>query len=220
IDSPATLTITGTLQRDHVVEYLSSTASTPGFCRPIELSMPAGVSVTRGGGLPTRGRSVVPFEQIAPRRWISTTSPYSMPYPNVPEATSIGLFSVRPRPRSTDMSTALLASRSAMVTVVPPPAERRGQDPADDSNKHEPLEDRRDRRGGSAGVSPGVRQDRDVDRQKRREDRNRQSAKVRNPRCEPRIPRAPDVERCQPDRHPSEEEERQGNDAMNGDLVH
>ena len=71
--------MTGTCQRDQVVEYLSSTASTPGFCRPIELSMPAGVSVTRGGGLPIRGLSVVPLEQIAPRRWTSTTSPYSIP---------------------------------------------------------------------------------------------------------------------------------------------
>ena len=55
------------------------TASTPGFCRPIELSIPAGVSVTRGVGLPIRGLSVVPLQQIPPSRSTSTTSPYSIP---------------------------------------------------------------------------------------------------------------------------------------------
>ena len=45
----------------------------------MELSIPAGVSVTRGGGLPTRALSVVPLQQMAPRRSMSTTSPYSMP---------------------------------------------------------------------------------------------------------------------------------------------
>ena len=55
------------------------TASTPGFWSPIELSMPPGVSVTRGVTLPIRGLSVVPLQQIAPSRWTSTTSPYSMP---------------------------------------------------------------------------------------------------------------------------------------------
>ena len=59
--------------------YFSMTASTPGFWSPIELSMPAGVSVTRGGSLPNRGWSVVPLQQMAPSRPISTTSPYSMP---------------------------------------------------------------------------------------------------------------------------------------------
>ena len=45
--------------------YFSMTASTPGFWRPIELSIPPGVSVTRGVGLPIRGLSVVPLQQIA-----------------------------------------------------------------------------------------------------------------------------------------------------------
>ena len=31
-------------------------SSTPGFWRPIELTIPAGVSAMRGGGLPARGR--------------------------------------------------------------------------------------------------------------------------------------------------------------------
>jgi hypothetical protein len=41
--------------------------------------MPDGVSAIRGGGLPWRGRSVIPFEQIAPRRWMSTNGWYSVP---------------------------------------------------------------------------------------------------------------------------------------------
>ena len=71
--------MTGTFQPAHVAAYLSTTASTPGFWRPIELSIPAGVSVTRGVGLPMRGLSVVPLQQMAPSRSTSTTSPYSMP---------------------------------------------------------------------------------------------------------------------------------------------
>ena len=59
--------------------YLSMTASTPGFWRPIELSIPPGVSVTRGVGLPMRARRVVPLQQIPPSRSTSTTSPYSTP---------------------------------------------------------------------------------------------------------------------------------------------
>ena len=71
--------MTGTFQPCQIGPYFSMTASTPGFCRPIELSIPPGVSVTRGGGLPARGRRVVPLQQIAPSRWTSTTSPYSTP---------------------------------------------------------------------------------------------------------------------------------------------
>ncbi len=51
----------------------------PGFWRPIEFSIPPGVSVTRGGRFPRRGLRVVPLQQIAPIRWTSTTSAYSTP---------------------------------------------------------------------------------------------------------------------------------------------
>ena len=71
--------MTGTFHVAHVAAYFSTTASTPGFCSPIELSIPPGVSVTRGVGLPIRGLSVVPLQQIAPSRSTSTTSPYSIP---------------------------------------------------------------------------------------------------------------------------------------------
>src|SRR5688572_26322930 len=97
--------MTGVFQPVHVPAYLSITASTPGFWSPIEFSIPPGVSVTRGVTLPIRGLSVVPLQQIAPSRSTSTTSPYSTPYPNVPDATRIGFSRTRPRPRSTDRST-------------------------------------------------------------------------------------------------------------------
>jgi len=41
----------------------------------MELSIPPGVSVTRGVMLPIRALSVVPLQQIAPRRSTSMTSP-------------------------------------------------------------------------------------------------------------------------------------------------
>jgi hypothetical protein len=40
--------------------------STPGFWRPIELTIPAGVSATRGGGLPALADGVVVLGSIAP----------------------------------------------------------------------------------------------------------------------------------------------------------
>ena len=58
--------MTGTCHACQSGAYFSITASTPGFCSPIEFSMPPGVSVTRGVGLPMRGFSVVPLQQIAP----------------------------------------------------------------------------------------------------------------------------------------------------------
>src|SRR5215213_2506197 len=129
--------MTGTSQPDQRSAYFSSTALTPGFWRPIEFSIPAGVSVTRGGGLPTRGRRVVPLEQIAPSRFTSTTSPYSTPYPKVPEATSSGLRRTRPRPRSTERS---ISGGAAIDIPIPPPAQRRDEHPADDADQDQPLE--------------------------------------------------------------------------------
>ena len=73
------LTMTGVVQVAHVSAYLAMTASTPGFWSPIPLSSPAGVSTSRGAGLPMRALSVVPRVQIPPRRSRSTTSAYSTP---------------------------------------------------------------------------------------------------------------------------------------------
>src|SRR5512146_260939 len=118
--------MTGTFQPAQSDAYFSSTASTPGFWRPIELSIPAGVSVTRGGWFPMRGRRVVPLQQIAPSRSTSTTSPYSTPYPNVPDATSTGLRSTsrpgRPGARSTDRSTAASSAAEGPVATDRAPA--------------------------------------------------------------------------------------------------
>src|SRR5579864_1837331 len=77
------------------------TISTPGFCRPIALSMPDGVSAMRLGSFPARGLRVVPLVTIAPRAERSTWGA-SKPYANVPEATRSGVRRRRPRPRSTE----------------------------------------------------------------------------------------------------------------------
>src|SRR3954471_20823112 len=120
MDSPATLTMTGTSHSCQRGTYLSMTASTPGFSTPIELSIPPGVSVTRGVGLPIRGFSVVPLQQMPPSLSTSTTSPYSTPYPNVPEATRIGFGSTSPRPRSTDRSTDSAGTGAGGCVRTPP----------------------------------------------------------------------------------------------------
>src|SRR3954471_15257894 len=120
--------MTGVLQVVHVSAYFSTTASTPGFCSPIELSIPPGVSVTRGVGLPIRALRVVPLQQIPPSRSTSTTSPYSTPYPNVPEATRIGFGSTSPRPRSTDRSTESAGTRAGGCVRAPPPPSIVGAD--------------------------------------------------------------------------------------------
>ena len=44
----------------------SNHASTPGFCRPTLLSMPASTSVTRGAGLPAHGSAESDLTTTAP----------------------------------------------------------------------------------------------------------------------------------------------------------
>ena len=46
--------------------------SMPTFCRPMALSIPAGVSTMRGGGLPGRGFRVTVLVTIPPSRGRST----------------------------------------------------------------------------------------------------------------------------------------------------
>src|SRR6059058_951749 len=69
-----------------------TTCSTPGFCRPIAFSMPAGVSYTRCGGLPRRGSPVVPLRTTAPASRLEKPSMrvYSSPKPTQPESSTIG----------------------------------------------------------------------------------------------------------------------------------
>ena len=69
--SPATFTITGVSHSAHTGAISATMRSTPGFCRPMELSIPAGVSTVRGWGLPSRGRSVTAFVTNAPSRFTS-----------------------------------------------------------------------------------------------------------------------------------------------------
>ena len=68
---PRMLTMTGTFQRAQTGARSRSSLRMPMFCRPIELSMPAGVSSMRRAGLPARGCNVVVLLTIAPRRWMS-----------------------------------------------------------------------------------------------------------------------------------------------------
>jgi hypothetical protein len=73
------------------------------LARPMALSMPAEVSTVRGGALPLRGSSVMDLVNRPPIRAKSSRSVYSVPYPQVPEASSTGLRS-RTRPICTDRS--------------------------------------------------------------------------------------------------------------------
>ena len=90
---PLTFTITGVLgalSASHARSRVTN-ASTPGFCRPIEFSMPLAVSAMRGLALPAHGSSETPLVTIAPRRARSTKSANSRPEANVPDAVITGI---------------------------------------------------------------------------------------------------------------------------------
>ena len=53
----------------------------PGFCKPIALSMPAGVCTSRGVGLPNRGSRVTLLSTMAPIFERSTNGANSSPEP-------------------------------------------------------------------------------------------------------------------------------------------
>src|SRR4029077_6826671 len=76
-----------------------TTCSTPGFCRPIAFSIPAGVSYTRCGGLPRRGSPVVPLRTTAPASRLENPSMrvYSSPKPTQPDSSTIGEAKSRPQ---------------------------------------------------------------------------------------------------------------------------
>ncbi len=69
-----------------------TTWSVPGFCSPMALSMPAGVSAMRCGRFPSRGSSVVPFRQTAPTSRLEkpATRVYSSPKPTQPDNSTSG----------------------------------------------------------------------------------------------------------------------------------
>ena len=108
---PLTLTMTGVVgafSASHA-RSLATNASTPGFCSPIELSMPLAVSAIRGLALPGHGPSDTPLVTTAPSRERSTKSANSRPEAKVPDAVTTGLRSSS-EPRRTLMSTFRLTS--------------------------------------------------------------------------------------------------------------
>jgi len=89
------LATTGTRHVDHMGASSSTTALSPTFWRPMELRRPAGVSTSRGWGLPRRGCKVMPLLTMAPRASRSKRRRNSMPFPKHPEATMMGLARIR-----------------------------------------------------------------------------------------------------------------------------
>ena len=59
--------------------FSARNASTPTFSRLIAFSMPAGVSVTRGGGLPRRGSTVSDLATMPPSSSRSRNGSSSLP---------------------------------------------------------------------------------------------------------------------------------------------
>ena len=75
IENPLTFAMTGLWK--HFASFGSSsemTFSTPGFCSPTALIMPAGHSAMRGVGLPNRGSRVVPLNEKEPKTLMSYSS--------------------------------------------------------------------------------------------------------------------------------------------------
>ena len=96
---PQTLAMKRVSLKSRVGRIFRTTWSTPGFCRPIALIMPSGVSVTRCGGLPRRGASVVPFSTMAPASRLEkpSTRVYSSPKPTQPDSSTSGVSNRRPQ---------------------------------------------------------------------------------------------------------------------------
>ena len=97
---PETFTMEGTPWALIHGRSTSHRCLTPGFCRPMELSMPLGVSAMRGESLPSHPLSETPLVVTAPMRDTSTKSEYSRPAANVPDASVTGLGMTSP-PRLT-----------------------------------------------------------------------------------------------------------------------
>src|SRR3990172_11289565 len=100
--SADTLTTSGVSQAPNAGTICSRKCRRPLLGMPIELSMPASVSQTRGVGLPVRSLGVTLLVTQAPSRAKSMTRLCSSP--NVPDAGISGFFRVRP-PMVTRIST-------------------------------------------------------------------------------------------------------------------
>src|SRR5438045_2564717 len=79
--------------------FSATKARAPMFCRPMEFSMPAAVSKTRGGGLPGMGSRERPLTTKPPSFSSATMSSNSTPYPKVPLAAMIGFLKLMPAKR-------------------------------------------------------------------------------------------------------------------------
>ena len=112
------LTTTGHARSAHIDALSRMTPSPPGLGKPIEFNIPAGVSTVRGVKLPSRGSGVTVLVTMAPRQAKSTTSRYSSPNPNVPDAVKTGARSFNPRGWLGAISTA--SEEAAPASVFSP----------------------------------------------------------------------------------------------------
>src|SRR5947209_5231908 len=92
----------------------------PGPCRPIELSIPLGVSAMRGVGRPLRGCSWIDFVTTPPIARRSLYGASSRPAAAQPEAVNTGSSNLTPA-RSVDMSMSAGGVASAVVRIVTSP---------------------------------------------------------------------------------------------------
>ena len=99
IVEPLTLAMKRVSSKSSPGRISSTTVSTPGFCRPIALSMPIGVSQTRCGLLPRRASPVVPLRTTAPTSRFEkpSTRVYSSPKPTQPDSSTMGDAKDRPQ---------------------------------------------------------------------------------------------------------------------------
>ena len=101
----------------------------PGPCRPIELSMPLGVSAIRGVARPDRAFSMIDLVTTPPSSARSKNWASSRPAAAQPDAVSTGLGSAK-RASVVDMSTtavdagSALAARTVIVLIAPALARR------------------------------------------------------------------------------------------------
>ena len=110
---PQTLAKKRVSLKSSVGKMVPTTCSTPGFCKPMALSIPSSVSATRCGGLPSRALPVVPLSTMAPTSRFEkpTTRVYSSPKPTQPESSTIGEFRSSPQKR-------VASERASGVTVA------------------------------------------------------------------------------------------------------
>ena len=98
---------------------LAMNSSTPGPCRPIEFSIPDGVSAIRGVGRPERALSMIDLVTTAPIAVRSRNGASSRPAAAHPEAVSTGsgIWNV---PRRVDMSTRAAPGTEVVAAISAP----------------------------------------------------------------------------------------------------